>query len=175
MPRRHWYLWIFFSKCTHGTLVFCMGGDRQWRLLGLGWRLFFTFPCNFPFNSFGFLYPVPANICVAAVVFGFQVSPFHGVYFSMLHYFVLGCSKFYVVYLATWFVMSVISFRVVRSWCVGHTSSVHSGVFSCVPCLVCSPTFFFLVLCGNSTIRVAYSATDRTPLLVWYCLGYQFL
>ena len=34
-------------------------------------------------------------------------------------------------FFATWFVMSIISCRVVRSWWTRHTSSIHSRVFSC--------------------------------------------
>ena len=63
-------------------------------------------------------------------------------------------------FLATWFVMSIISCRVVRSWWMRHTSSIHSRVFSWIPCFVCKPILFFF---SSLAIRAAYSITNRTP------------
>ena len=76
------------------------------------------------------------------VLFSMILLSWPGPIFTTLHY---AAPNSIWYFFATWFVISNISGRVVRSWWMRHTSSIHSRVFSWVPCFVCRLILFFLL------------------------------
>ena len=107
--------------------------------------------------------PLPVSCCLVWFCFlGLAL-------FSLASILLLQNSIWY--FFATWFVISIISCRVVRSWWMRHTSSIHSRVFSWVPCFVCRPILLFLVL-WLFRLLLLRILLPIGLLLVWCCLWF---
>ena len=105
------------------------------------------------------------------VLFSMILLPWPGPIFITLH-FAAPNSIWY--FFATWFVISIISCRVVRSWWMRHTSSTHSRVLSWVPCLFVILYYVFWVLWLFRLLGLRILLPIGL-LLVWCCLWFLFL